>query len=74
MADQLFTDGDVITTSTNLELECVAVSSQEVNGLQRFNYVFGLKSEVDADRKAQEEENAQFNVAEPESAPEEGEQ
>jgi hypothetical protein len=54
MADQLFSDGKVISVDGS-ELECVAVSYQENPETQErhsFVYQFRLKTEVDAEREA----------------------
>lgn len=61
MSDQLFEDGKVITVDGQ-ELECSAVSHQELEPGVRSNFVyhFRLKSEIDAERKAEEERQAQL--------------
>lgn len=52
MANQLFEDGKVIDINGN-QLECVSVSYRETEG-ERHDFVYGfrLKSEVDAEREA----------------------
>lgn len=58
---QLFEDGKVIIVDDK-ELECVSVSYRETNGERHdFTYGFRLKSEVDAEREANQltEENVE---------------
>lgn len=64
MADQLFQDGKVISVD-GVDLECVAVSYQEVDGEKsNFGYTFRAKAELDAEREEQARREAEAAEAE----------
>jgi hypothetical protein len=68
MANQLYEDGNAITVNGN-ELECVSVSYAEENGeKQNFVYSFRLKSEIDAERAAAAQIEADRQAQEAEQA------
>lgn len=70
MADQLFEDGKVVTVDGQ-ELECTAVSHQELEPGVRSNfaYTFRLKSEVDAEREAEAKHQEELKAAEAQAEP-----
>jgi hypothetical protein len=67
MAEQLFTDGDVIVAE-NTELECVAVTTAEVDeNTKYYAYTFRVKSELDAEREAEAQRQAELEATAPEA-------
>lgn len=68
MSNQLFTDGDVKNIDGQ-EFECTAVTYQENAEGERsqFGYTFRLKAELDAEREAAAQHEAENNTNAPES-------
>lgn len=72
MANQLFSDGDVIQPVGSVQLECVSVSYSEENGeKQNFVYSFRSKAELDAEREAASNPEVAEVVDQPEEIKEE---
>jgi hypothetical protein len=69
MTEQLIEDGAVLTTEGGAEIQCVAARYEEnPDGTRHsYQYIFRAKSEIDAERKAEEARQAEIAQAEADS-------